>query len=100
RSFAKKLVDAKPGELRAVIVDLRNHGESHGADLAPPHTVEACADDVTELIAELTDASVRPPSAVEARSGRSRVTVVGHSYGGKVALQLARAHPDVVDEVW
>jgi pimeloyl-ACP methyl ester carboxylesterase len=103
RSFAKRFVDARGSEVRAVIADLRNHGDSHGPELAPPHTVEACAEDVVRLI--------RPPRAVEVVSGRSRalgsttgagtgVVVVGHSYGGKVALQLAKAHPDVVDEVW
>jgi pimeloyl-ACP methyl ester carboxylesterase len=89
RSFAKRFVDARP-DFRAVIADLRNHGESHGPELKPPHTIEACAGDVRELLASLNTG---------APSGSRRV-VVGHSYGGKVALQLARAHADSVDEVW
>lgn len=81
RSFAKKLVEARPA-WRAVILDLRNHGESHG--FAPPHTVEACAADLARL-AEQTGAPA---------------VVVGHSFGGKVALTYARAVPPGLEEAW
>lgn len=70
RTFARAVVDALPG-WRAVLVDLRGHGDSHPAD--PPHTVARCIDDVVEL------AALR---------GVPRA-VVGHSFGGKVALGLS-----------
>jgi pimeloyl-ACP methyl ester carboxylesterase len=73
RTFAKQVVQARPS-WGAVLVDLRLHGESQGA-FAPPHTVEAAARDVGELLATLD----RPARAV-----------LGHSFGGKVALELAR----------
>ncbi len=76
RSFAKKLVAARPA-FRAVIADLRNHGDSHG--FSPPHTVEACAGDVADLLPGLGAGDV----------------VVGHSYGGKVALVCWRDHPAI-----
>lgn len=69
KSFAQKLVAARPS-WRAVLCDLRNHGESHGAPA--PHTIDACADDVIETVGVRAD------------------VVVGHSFGGKVALTLAR----------
>jgi esterase len=68
KSFAQKLVIARPA-WRAVLCDLRNHGESHG--FAAPHTIEACAHDVADTV-ERAD------------------VVVGHSFGGKVALMMAR----------
>ena len=71
RAFAKKLVEQAPG-WRAITVDLRNHGDSHG--FAPPHTIDACAEDLRALTAT-TGADV----------------VVGHSFGGKVALAYAAA---------
>jgi pimeloyl-ACP methyl ester carboxylesterase len=65
---------ARRPELAVALVDLRLHGDSPA--FAPPHTVAACADDVRALIA-------RPegwPAPADA--------VVGHSFGGKVALSL------------
>ncbi|HEY4222730.1 MAG TPA: alpha/beta hydrolase [Myxococcota bacterium] len=72
KSFAQKFAGAHPA-WRAVIADLRNHGDSHG--FPPPHTVAACADDVRELAGSLGGVDV----------------VIGHSYGGKVALSLLDA---------
>lgn len=69
--FARQLVGRRP-ELGAVLVDLRLHGHSKG--FPPPHTLSACAEDVEALAGQLSG----PVSAV-----------VGHSFGGKVALVLA-----------
>lgn len=77
KSLAKRLVEADP-RFQAILVDLRGHGESHG--LPPPHTVEACAQDVAAVV----DGAGRAPDAL-----------VGHSFGGKVVLALARARPEV-----
>jgi pimeloyl-ACP methyl ester carboxylesterase len=66
RSFAQKLVKRAP-EWGAILVDLRNHGGSRG--FAPPHTVEATAKDLL---------------------GFEFDAVLGHSFGGKVALELAK----------
>jgi pimeloyl-ACP methyl ester carboxylesterase len=66
RSFAQKLVKRAP-EWGAVLVDLRNHGGSRG--LPPPHTVEQTARDLESIGAE---------------------AFLGHSFGGKVALELVR----------
>lgn len=71
RGFARRLVDASP-ESTALVVDLRNHGESHG--FSEPHTVEAAAKDIAALCQHL---------------GKRPRVVVGHSWGGKAALQLA-----------
>ena len=70
-SVARRLVRARP-EWRVVLADLRSHGRS---PRTPPHTVEACARDVMEL---------------EDRLGGPSDAVLGHSFGGKVALLHAR----------
>lgn len=76
RTIARRFVAAAPS-WGAVLVDLRMHGRSQG--LAPPHTVAAAADDLVALAREL-------PGGERALGG-----VVGHSFGGKVALELVRA---------
>lgn len=75
RSFARKLCAARP-RWGAVLVDLRKHGGSQGSELAPPHTLAACAGDLEELERAL-------PGPVRG--------VLGHSFGGKVALAYVRA---------
>ncbi len=71
RSLSRALVDARP-EWGAALVDLRMHGDSQG--FSPPHTVQAAAEDLDGLAAQL-------PGPVQG--------VLGHSLGGKVALAWA-----------
>ncbi len=70
RGFARSLVQAKPA-WGAVLVDLRAHGES--LDLPPPDGLDAAADDIARLV----DTLALPVRAV-----------LGHSFGGKVAVAL------------
>lgn len=70
-SVLRRVTRERP-EWGAVLVDLRQHGGSQG--LAPPHTVDAAARDLVDLAAS----TGRPPAAV-----------LGHSFGGKVALLFA-----------
>jgi len=82
-AVARKVVAARPG-WGAVMVDLREHGGSRGHP--GPHTIEAAARDVIEL-ADSLDAPVD--------------AVVGHSFGGKVMLMLARLLGDEAPgEIW
>ncbi len=67
RSFVRRLSERLTA-WQFVIVDLRNHGDSHG--LQPPHTLDACADDLQDLATHL---------------GVRADAVIGHSFGGKVA---------------
>ncbi|MEM7136200.1 MAG: alpha/beta hydrolase [Myxococcota bacterium] len=69
RGIARRLVAARP-EWGAILVDLREHGDSLGQP--PPHTLDAAASDVVELEQKL---------ALPVRG------VLGHSFGGKVALR-------------
>jgi esterase len=82
RTLATRLCQAAP-LLRVVLVDLRCHGDSHGAP--PPHTLRACADDLRTLARHL---DTQP------------VAVLGHSFGGKVALVYAGMHPEELRQVW
>lgn len=69
---ARRVIEQRHG-WGAAMVDLREHGGSIGH--AGPHTIEAAAGDLVDLIVDL-DAPVG--------------AVAGHSFGGKVALMLVR----------
>lgn len=75
RTLARRFVEAQPAA-QAVLMDLRGHGKSGGAEGVD--SLEACADDVVQTCAGL---DVR--------------AVVGHSFGGKVAMLLARRLPSL-----
>src|SRR5215217_5600958 len=49
-TIARRLVEARP-EWGVLLVDLRNHGQSHG--FAGPHTLAASAADVDRLVESL-----------------------------------------------
>ena len=77
RGLAQAFVQADPS-IAALLVDLRLHGRSVG--FLPPHDVHACAADLVGLEHSLT----WPVSGV-----------VGHSFGGKVALAYHRLRPEL-----
>jgi esterase len=81
-SPVRRVVRRRP-EWGAVLVDLRQHGGSQGFE--PPHTVAAAAADVAALAASLE----RPPAAL-----------LGHSFGGKVALAFLRDHGAAGLQLW
>ena len=68
-------------EFAVVGVDLRNHGDSPHSDQLD---YQAMAEDVRQLMAEL---------------GLDSCSIVGHSMGGKVAMQLALSYPDLVERL-
>jgi len=80
RTLARRLVEQRPG-WAAILVDLRRHGGS--LEAPGPDTLEQAALDVAELARSLE----RPARAV-----------LGHSFGGKVALQwLASSDHELAD---
>jgi pimeloyl-ACP methyl ester carboxylesterase len=78
RSLANQLIAARP-EFRIALLDLRYHGKSLGAP--SPHNLGACADDLFDLVEHL---------------GQAPEVVIGHSLGGKVALEYGKRHEDPV----
>ena len=80
-SVARRLVRVRP-EWSIVLVDLRSHGRSPRLD---PHTVGACADDLGRL---------------EEHLGGAADAVLGHSFGGKVALVHARRRAVGPGQLW
>jgi len=70
RGFARRLLAERP-EYGVMLVDLRAHGRSRS--VPPPDSLEATARDLIPLLDE-----------------RDVTAVVGHSFGGKVALELSR----------
>ena len=89
RSFVRRLVATSPAaaRLRWVLVDLRHHGESTRLATKPalPDTVAACADDCLRLGRAL---------------GVHWDVLAGHSFGGKVALELARRPDANARQLW
>jgi len=66
------------------LVDLRNHGNSPHSDV---WNYQVMSDDVFELI---TDAGLLP---------NKNIILLGHSMGGKVAMQFAIQHPDLLSKI-
>ena len=62
-------------------VDLRNHGDSPHSDQLD---YQVMAEDVRQLIVRL---------------GLESCCIVGHSMGGKVAMQLALSFPDLIEKL-
>ncbi|KAG7028121.1 hypothetical protein SDJN02_09301 [Cucurbita argyrosperma subsp. argyrosperma] len=78
RNLLSRLSNSSSTEWRLVLVDLRNHGrsaESEGFD--PPHDMVNAAKDLAKL--------------VESQGWAWPDVVMGHSMGGKVALQFAQS---------
>jgi len=82
RSVMRGLVEARP-DWGAVLADLRQHGESLG--FSPPHTLEAAAEDLRGLIRA---------------EGLSVESVLGHSFGGKVAMVYADRPVGRLTSLW
>lgn len=59
------------------MLDMRNHGKSTERELSPPHSMENAAKDLADL--------------VKAEGWSWPEVVIGHSMGGKVALQFAQS---------
>jgi pimeloyl-ACP methyl ester carboxylesterase len=74
QSIARQLSE----QCQVFTLDLRNHGESGHHDNM---TYQVMADDVFQFISE--------------RSLKN-VSVIGHSMGGKVAMQMALQHPEII----
>lgn len=81
-SVMRRLVRDRP-DWGVLLVDLRQHGESQG--FAGPHTIQAAAAD----LARLADHTGLMPDAV-----------LGHSFGGKVALVFAGSASEPPSQIW
>jgi esterase len=77
RSLAQAFVRADPS-LAVHLVDLRLHGRSRSS--TPPHHVRACAHDLV---------------ALESTLAQPVIGVLGHSFGGKVALAYHAERPEL-----
>jgi pimeloyl-ACP methyl ester carboxylesterase len=82
RSIARRLAESCPA-WGFILVDLRGHGLSHSPP--PPHTVGAAAEDLVRL---------------ERSLGLPVAGVMGHSFGGKVAIAYLGLRPGELDQAW
>lgn len=81
RGLARKFVTDRP-DWAAVLVDLREHGDSIG--LSGPDTVDQCAIDLANVVAP---------------EGTRIAGALGHSFGGKVAMRWASRNAPVVESL-
>lgn len=77
QTHAKKLAEY----YRVILVDLRNHGRTDWSD---DFSYEIMADDVLELCDDL---------------GLEDLILVGHSMGGKVAMQVAKKREELLEKL-
>lgn len=66
------------------LVDLRNHGNSPHSD---EWNYQVMSDDIFELINDLK------------LSQNKKIILLGHSMGGKIAMQFAVLHPELLDKI-
>ena len=81
-STARRFVERFP-DWHCVTVDLRGHGDSEIGHT--PNTVAECASDLVALMDTF---------------GRKPECVIGHSFGGKVALAYGHMCPDGIRAIW
>jgi pimeloyl-ACP methyl ester carboxylesterase len=84
RSPAKRLTEQN-SNLSALVIDLRGHGQSSEREMSKydtqsPHTIKNCAFDVMQTLQTLNLTGTQSP-----------VGIVGHSLGGRIALQYTHA---------
>jgi len=77
QTHAKKLADY----YQVILVDQRNHGHAAWSD---EFSYELLAEDLLELIQDL---------------GLSKVSLLGHSMGGKVAMRFTQLHEKLVEKL-
>lgn len=82
RSVAARLVERR-SDWGGLLVDLRLHGESEGFE--PPHTLAACVGDL---------------QALAGAEGLEPAGILGHSFGGKVALAWGARRPGGLRTIW
>jgi len=81
-TVARRVVEERP-DWGIVLVDLRLHGAS--LNMPGPNTVGQCANDLLQL---------------EDHLGLPAAAVLGHSFGGKVALVRARLPATTLKHIW
>ncbi len=67
------------GGYKSIVVDFSGFGESAEPD--KPYSVKDYANEIVTMLEEL---------------GESRTCIVGHSFGGRVAIEIASSRPDLV----
>lgn len=81
-TIARRLIEQRP-DWGVLLVDLRLHGGSRG--FVGPHTLAAVAADVDALVEHLDFHAA---------------AVLGHSFGGKIALVYTRQHGEELRQAW
>ena len=59
-SSSSSSVSKKPSAYQCLLVDVRGHGDSDIDDYESPHTINACTDDILDLITSVCHDSIQP----------------------------------------
>lgn len=78
----KELKPALIKSRRVIAVELQGHGRT--ADITRPYSYKTLSDDIAGLLKQLRI---------------KRADILGYSFGGTVALQMAISHPDMVNKL-
>ena len=79
------------------LIDLRNHGGSPHED---EWTYEAMSEDIKVLVEEVSNHKSQVPSPKsQVSSEQPEIILMGHSLGGKVAMQFASAYPEMLEKL-
>ena len=70
------------GAFKVIAIHARGHGLSRDSDL--PWSIEQAADDVAAVLRD---------------RGIKKASVMGYSFGGKIAIQFALRHPDMLEKL-
>lgn len=89
RTIARRLAERHP-DWGFVLVDLRGHGLSQNPP--PPSSIATAAEDLVRLEANTTNTKIKNIPPVRG--------VMGHSFGGKVALAYAGLKGSDLEQVW
>jgi esterase len=92
KTFAKQVCAAN-GNAQGYLVDLPGHGQSRltSTDAPGPHSFETCVERIATTLDSLPNNNKKP------------TTLVGHSWGGRMALQYAatnKGEESSIERVW
>lgn len=97
RTIARRLAERHP-DWGFVLVDLRGHGLSQNPP--PPSSIATAAQDLVDLEANALRAGTLPEVQRIKKTSAPVRGVMGHSFGGKVALAYAGIRGSDLEQVW
>ena len=105
KTFARQVVKNRTGGGGGILMDLRGHGKSYfgnSAEQAAARTFQHCVDDVDYTLKVMSQQNDNDDDNNDKYAAPTTV-VVGHSFGGRLALEYAAAasaNGNPLDALW